>query len=132
MIEEQRYKDELALAQAKAAARQSSGGGDNTKKIDVTPIEPKEPEDPGAWLYDVYIPTLENDDGSPVTQAQLYDKVLSGEWTKQDVAAREQAIIATFGDPYNFDGGKYTGANGTYGRVGSDFYKELLALANPG
>lgn len=123
MIEEQRYKDELALAQAKAAARQSSGGGNggnrgnNNDGVDISVYEKqiKELEDllKNTNQPTLNIPVLVNDDGSPVTQAQVYDKVLSGEWSRSDLAEREQAIM------------------GTFRGAGPAFYSELLSIARP-
>lgn len=120
MIDEQRYADELALAQLKAASKGNGGGGGNNDTVDNSAYQKQiqELEEQLKYLNgqnepSLNIPTLVNDDGSPVKQSQVYDKVLSGEWTRGDLVELEQAIV------------------GTFGAQGNSFYQELLSIARP-
>jgi hypothetical protein len=119
MIDQQRYADELELAKLKAASKGNGGGGNNDTvdnsayQKQIQELEEQLKNLNEQQVPSLNIPTLVNDDGSPVKQSQVYDKVLSGEWTRGDLVELEQAIV------------------GTFGAQGNSFFQELLSIARP-
>lgn len=103
MIDQQRYEDELALAQAKAAAAASrggsggsgGGGGNNNNNNNTTPTQTPQ--------QTTYTPIT-------TTQANWLEMASSGQMRKAEIADAQNEIIREYG---------------------TSFYYELLSLARP-